>query len=287
MSANQRVILSLSWPVIPSGAKDLLSFVRAHSAKGLLVISLASCSWFTDFKEQPKIDPWDSPNDSTPPRGNPQGSVSIYGTSAPEFAYGRTTQSLEQMSGLANPIGVDQASVDRGRISYQINCAVCHGPLGAGNGVVLKYGVYPPAINGGATAARSDGYIFAVIRNGKNLMPSYNRIEEHERWDVVNYVRTLQGRTGITADSTHGRPGETGALLPGASETAPTRPAPYYNQLGAQAGAREGLMGAALPGSMPGVKPAPRAATPDTTRPPMIIPVLPPAHRPPSPEARS
>ena len=225
-----------------------------------IVLGLAGCSWFTDFKEQPKIDPWDSPNITTPPRGNPQGSVSIYGTSAPDFAYGRTTQALESMSGLANPTAVDLASVDRGRKSFQINCAVCHGPLGAGNGVVLKYGVYPPPINGAATMARSDGYIFAVIRNGKNLMPSYNRIEEAERWDVVNYVRTLQGKTGMAADSMHGRPGETGDLLPGASVTAPTRPAPYYNPLVAK-------------------------TRPDTTKPPMVIPVLPPPHRPPAPEA--
>ena len=40
-----------------------------------LTLPLVGCSWFTDFKEQPKIDPWDTPNDSTPPRGNPQGSV--------------------------------------------------------------------------------------------------------------------------------------------------------------------------------------------------------------------
>jgi mono/diheme cytochrome c family protein len=223
----------------------------------LLVVSLAGCSWFTDFKEQPKIDPWDTPNDSTPPRGNPQGSVPIHGSVAPEFMYARNTQALESMSGLANPVAMSQESVDRGRKSYQINCAVCHGPMGAGSGVVMKYGIYPPALNGAATQARSDGYIFAVIRNGKNLMPSYNRIEDHERWDVVNYVRTLQGRGGIAADSSHGRPGETGQYLVGASATAPTRPAPFFS---------------------------PRL-TVDTTKPPVQTPA-PAAHKPPTPEAQ-
>ncbi len=40
---------------------------------------------------------------------------------------------------------------------------------------------------------RTDGYIWGMIRNGRGLMPTYNRIEELDRWDVVNYVRGLQG----------------------------------------------------------------------------------------------
>jgi mono/diheme cytochrome c family protein len=216
----------------------------------------ASCSWFTDFKEQPKIDPWDARSDSGPSRGQPQGSVSVYGSVAPEFAYARTFQALDQMSALANPVAPDSASVSRGRKNYQINCAVCHGPLGMGNGTVVKYGVFPPAIGAGspAAAARSDGYIFGIIRNGRNLMPSYNRIEEPDRWDIVNYLRSLQGRVAIAPDSSHGLPGETGDKLPGVTQMGPTRPAPYYNVIGSQAGAHEGL-----------ASPTSRAATVDST----------------------
>src|SRR5258708_39511418 len=95
---------------------------------------------------------------------------------------------------LTSAILADWSSVNRGRKQYQINCAVCHGPAGKGNGVVLKYGLFPPSIGAGSPAATkwSDGYIFGIIRNGRNLMPSYNRIEEPDRWDIVNYVRTLQ-----------------------------------------------------------------------------------------------
>jgi mono/diheme cytochrome c family protein len=212
-----------------------------------LCFIVASCTWFTDFKEQPKIDPWDARPDSGPSRGQPQGSVSVFGSAAPEFAYARTSLAVESMSSLVNPIAPDSASVSRGRKDYQINCAVCHGPLGMGNGPVVKYGVYPPAIAAGSPAAtqRSDGYIFGIIRNGRNLMPSYNRIEEADRWDIVNYIRSLQGKLAIAADSSHGLPGETGDKLPGVTQMGPTRPAPYYNVIGAQAGAREGMTSAA------------------------------------------
>jgi mono/diheme cytochrome c family protein len=254
-----------------------------------LPLALAGCSWFTDFKEQPKIDPWDTPNDSTPPRGNPQGSVPVYGSAAPEFLYARTFQGLTAMSSLANPVPATQESVNRGRISYQINCAVCHGPTGSAmqTAPMMKYGIFAPGLIGNSPSATTltDGYIFGIIRNGRGLMPPYNRIEEPTRWDIVNYIRTLQGKTGLAIDTTHGRPGETGEHMLGATISAPTRPAPYYAPIGAQAGAREGMTGSsttAMPRAVGGT--APRGAA-DTMRPPVVPPAAG-AHRPPTtPEA--
>jgi mono/diheme cytochrome c family protein len=198
----------------------------------LSLVTLASCSWFTDFKQQPKIDPWESPADTIPFRGNPQGSVSIYGSAAPGFIYDRSPMGLPATSpfnALQNPTPADSASVDRGRVQFQINCAVCHGPMGQGNGPATKYGMAGINIaEGSAAAGYSDGYIFGMIRNGRVMMPPYNRIEEPDRWDVVNYIRALQKKVAVRADTTHGLPGQTGTLLPGASVDAPTRPAPYY-----------------------------------------------------------
>ena len=45
----------------------------------------------------------------------------------------------------------------------------------------------------------------------------------------MNYLRTIQGKGTIKADTTHGRPGETGVLVPGASMMGPTRPVPYFH----------------------------------------------------------
>ena len=207
------------------------------NAKRLLmalpIVALTGCSWFTDFKQQPKIDPWETPNDTTPFRGNPQLSVPTTGASAPGLLYDRAPfpQVLNTMANIPNPVPVDSASVNRGRVQYQINCAVCHGPSGAGMGIVSKYGMFPPAIGTASSPAAgyTDGYIFAVIRNGKISMPSYNRIEEPDRWDIINYLRSLQGKIAIAADTSHCRPGETGACVPGASHFGPTRPAAYYH----------------------------------------------------------
>ena len=59
-------------------------------------------------------------------------------------------------------------------------------------------------------------------------MPSYNRIEEMDRWDVVNYVRALQGKLGVTVPTGPlAVPGVTGRWVPGYTKTAPDRPAPF------------------------------------------------------------
>ena len=46
---------------------------------------------------------------------------------------------------------------------------------------------------------RSDGYIYAIVKAGRGLMPSYRRIPPEDRWAVVHYVRQLQGQGGTAA----------------------------------------------------------------------------------------
>ena len=193
--------------------------------------AVSGCSWFTDFKQQPKIDPWESAADSIPPRANPQHSVPIYGSAAPGFAYGRMASiaTVDSMSAIANPVPSDERSLRNGRMQYAINCATCHGERGAGDGPVTKFGFPPIVIGAGSNAATrlSDGYIFGIIRNGRGLMPPYNRIEEHDRWDLINYLRALQGGVAVESGPL-ARPGITGDKMPGANMVAPTRPVPYY-----------------------------------------------------------
>jgi mono/diheme cytochrome c family protein len=234
---------------------------------------IGACSWFTDFKEQPKFDPWESTSDTTPARGNPQNSVALYGSSAPGYAVSRMPLpgTIDSMSGIANPVPADTRSLANGRMYFQINCAVCHGEAGKGDGPILKTkAIFPPALVGAAGEARSDGYIWGVIRNGRGAMPSYDRIEELDRWDVVNYIRGLQGRYQVAVGPA-GLPGETGDKVPGYSQMGPTRPSPYYHHAGSQAGPPTFTPAAPTPGASPGGAPAVPAApatSTDSTRTP-------------------
>ena len=212
---------------------------------------LAGCDWFTDFKRQPSVVTWEA-LDSAGVRGSPQTSVPITGSALPGFAvsYSNMPGTIDSMATLVNPTRPDSTSLANGRMYYSINCAVCHGLTGKGDGTATKYGVFPFPLTGEITMARTDGYIFGMIRNGRGNMPPYNRIEEKDRWDVVNYVRGLQGRLGaIPPTGPLAVPGFTGPTVPGATTLGPTRPVPHT---------------AAQMQSIGGD--APNAAAPDTSR---------------------
>jgi mono/diheme cytochrome c family protein len=95
-----------------------------------------------------------------------------------------------------NPFPVDDPAMrELGRVMYDRHCSVCHGALGRGDGPIIRPGGFPLASDlvDGPAIAQSDGYIYAIIRAGRGLMPAYGaRIAHHERWAIVNHVRALQ-----------------------------------------------------------------------------------------------
>ncbi|MEO7454740.1 MAG: cytochrome c [Gemmatimonadaceae bacterium] len=241
-----------------------MSASRKYAALSLVTM-LGACSWFTDFREQPKHDPWESPSDTIGMRGNPQNSVPVYGSLAPAYAFSHTPgiATLDSMASIANPVAADARSLHNGRMYYQINCAVCHGEAGKGDGAILKAkAIFPPPLIGASAEGKSDGYIWAIMRNGRGAMPSYNRIEEMDRWDVVNYVRGLQGKYQV-ATGPVGLPGETGDKVPGYSQMGPTRPSPYYKHAGSQADATHGFAFPKAPGA---AQDGPSPATTDSAK---------------------
>jgi mono/diheme cytochrome c family protein len=208
------------------------------AAIALMPLALGACSWFTDFREQPSIKPWDSVADTIAPRGQPVNSVPVTGALTPGYAFGYAPlpSVVDSMSVLVNPRDPARlsaaeldSSIANGHRYFQQNCAVCHGDAGMGNGPATKYGLPGISIVFDITKTRTDGYIYGMMRNGRGVMPSYNRIEEPDRWDVVNYVRGLQGKLGRTVPTgSIGYPGQTGWTIPTYTRTAPTRPSPMW-----------------------------------------------------------
>jgi len=49
--------------------------------------------------------------------------------------------------------------------------------------------------------AYKDGYIYSMLRYGRNRMPQYGDkiVRPDERWAVVDYVRSLQAKAPVTA----------------------------------------------------------------------------------------
>ena len=98
------------------------------------------------------------------------------------------------------PFNATMATLERGRERYQIQCAVCHGATGAGNGIATKYGLVGVAnLNQQRLRDMTDGEIYNTIANGKNTMLGYGSvIQVPDRWAIVAYVRALQRSQNAT-----------------------------------------------------------------------------------------
>ena len=94
-----------------------------------------------------------------------------------------------------NPVTSDEVSLARGEQLFMINCVQCHGPAGAGDGVIGTFFQFKPAnLTAQAVQNKSDGSLFLTISTGvPGRMPPLNEnLVVRDRWDVVNYLRTLK-----------------------------------------------------------------------------------------------
>lgn len=97
-------------------------------------------------------------------------------------------------AGLINPVRPTEESIKNGERLYNIYCSACHGKTGLGDGEVAKKMVPPQNLQSDYAKNLSDGYIFATIIGGGAIMPSQKKaLSEKEAWDIVNYIRKLQG----------------------------------------------------------------------------------------------
>ena len=105
------------------------------------------------------------------------------------------------------PVEVTPALLERGQERYEIFCTVCHGIAGDGRGILMVgnggqgYGYVPaPSYHTESLRERPDGYLYDVILNGVNNMPSYgHEMLVEDRWAIVAYVRALQRSQNASA----------------------------------------------------------------------------------------
>ena len=105
------------------------------------------------------------------------------------------------------PVAVTPELVERGQERYDIFCSVCHGIAGDGRGIIMVgnggqgYGYTPaPSYHTASLRNRPDGYIYDVIANGVNSMPSYgHEVPVMDRWAITAYIRALQRSQNATS----------------------------------------------------------------------------------------
>lgn len=113
------------------------------------------------------------------------------------FHYGKgEEEALRAGRELQNPVPATPEAVARGEQVYRSICSPCHGATGMADGPVVQKGFQPPPpLTDGRLKAMPDGQIFHVItRGGKVAMPPHAaQVTPVDRWNVIHYVRKLQG----------------------------------------------------------------------------------------------
>lgn len=92
------------------------------------------------------------------------------------------------------PMPVTKELIDRGQNRFDIYCAVCHGPMGNGDGMVVRRGFpQPPTYHDDRLRNAPVGHFFDVATNGWGRMSGYGTvISAPDRWAIVAYIRALQ-----------------------------------------------------------------------------------------------
>ena len=116
-----------------------------------------------------------------------------------------------------NPYAGQTQAISAGKKIYTSNCGACHGIGGKGNGNI------PPLAN--ETIQKTpDGAIFWYITHGDkdNGMPSWAGLPERQRWEVISYLKSLNGSSPTTSS-----PNAPLAFATGKKSTAPPPKAPF------------------------------------------------------------
>ena len=90
-----------------------------------------------------------------------------------------------------------QGDVNAGKELWAKHCKSCHGSAGLGDGP--KAATLDVPVGDFSTAkfqGQSDGDIFFKLTEGRGKMPAFkkNITDDNERWNLVNYMRTLKGK---------------------------------------------------------------------------------------------
>jgi mono/diheme cytochrome c family protein len=92
-------------------------------------------------------------------------------------------------------VAYSKPSSKEGKKIYDMNCAMCHGPKGAGDGAAAA-ALNPKPRNfteGKFKYGSTDKDLFNLISKGKGPMPPWGSVlKENQIYDVIAYIRTLK-----------------------------------------------------------------------------------------------
>ncbi len=164
----------------------------------LLLLSYATLGWGYPWDQDMVDQPSAKPQKSPAPPAAPD-SVPIVGGEtmpAPTTEQGMD-EAKDAAAAIPNPVPATAESLARGAYLYEMNCLVCHGKQGRGDGPVgEKFDSKSPVdLTKDYTQDQADGQLFFTLTRGKGVMPFYrDALSVEERWHVINYVKQEFGK---------------------------------------------------------------------------------------------
>jgi cytochrome c len=114
------------------------------------------------------------------------------------YNFVKTPEDELKAASLENPFS-DQFDMERAVKLFERFCIVCHGPEGDGQGHLFtskKYPIQPADYSAERAMSKTDGQLFHNIRAGFGVMGAYGpQVSVEDTWQLVNYIRHLQGDT--------------------------------------------------------------------------------------------
>jgi mono/diheme cytochrome c family protein len=138
--------------------------------------------------------------EGTVPRGGLREDIEFYTGRVAGFAANQpasqTASATDAFQGFVKefPMQITASDLDRGQQRFEVYCGICHGPLGYGDGMIVRRGFRkPPSYHEDRLRNAPPGYIFDVVTSGFGTMPDYAaQIEPADRWRIIAYIRALQ-----------------------------------------------------------------------------------------------
>lgn len=111
----------------------------------------------------------------------------------PSVAIARDWQAPTKAAKIANPVAMDQSSIQRGQKAYRKYCLMCHGPAARGDGLAASSLDPKPANLVERITHRNDGDFFWKIMNGRLPMPGFkDQLSDQQIWDSINFIKSLE-----------------------------------------------------------------------------------------------
>ena len=175
------------------------NFNRLHAHRLLALVLLCAAGpaqafpWDKDMVDQPSVKPQESATPDDPNAVPVEGGETLPSPTTEKEIFA----AKDAAANIPNPVPATAESIARGEVFYQVNCLVCHGAQGQGDGpVAVKFVDNSPVdLNEDHTQDQTDGQLFFTITRGRVAMPFYrDALNQRERWDLINFIRDRFGK---------------------------------------------------------------------------------------------